>query len=220
MIKLSAALVICALLSGCNGFPKPFINDPVYSQYQIINSGPPLPMMYQASAIQWNEDYAVTAKHTPFLWNVAHKGRGDLVFFPHKSNNPPQWRQYIGGETLTSVGFSPLLMSVKSTGKAKKSRIQIMEFNDNVSYAVGDMALVKGMSGGPVFGEDNRVVGINIGFISESGYRNSPNPEIAGTDRLSIFMPYDEILTDWNIFMKEKAGADTTPSATPAPASN
>lgn len=202
-VKVAACLAVCTLLAGCNGIPTPFINDPVYSQYFVVNSGPPLPLMFQGSAVQWNKDYAVTAKHIPFLWNVAHKGRGDLVFFKHKSDEPPMWRQYVGGEALTASGFSPFLVSVKSSGHAKVSRVVVMEFKDNVSYGLGDMALVKGMSGGPVFGHDNKVVGISIGFISSGGYKNSANPEIAASERASIFMPYDEILREWNIFQKE-----------------
>lgn len=202
-MKVAACLVACTSIVGCNGFPTPFVNDPVYSQYFVVNSGPPLPLMFQGSAVQWNDEYAVTAKHIPFLWKVAHEGRGDLVFFKRKSQHPPLWRQYVGGEELTASGLSPFLVSVKGTGHALASRVQILEFKDGVSYGIGDMPLVKGMSGGPVFGSDNKVVGINIGFISSWGYKKSVNPEIAGADRVSIFIPYDEILKDWEIFQNE-----------------
>lgn len=218
MKKVAACLALCVLLAGCNGIPKPFINDPVYSQYFVVNSGPPLPLMFQGSAIQWNSEYAVTAKHIPFLWNVAHEGKGDLVFFKHKSKTVPEWRQYAAGEKLTSAGFSPFLLSMKSTGHAKASRVSLMDFKDDVSYAIGDMALVKGMSGGPVFGEDHRVVGINIAFLPKSTFSKSPNPEISGSDRVSVFMPYDEIRKEWDIFVMETQSVTaTTPSTAETP---
>ena len=206
--KFAACLAICSALAGCNGIPTPFINDPVYSQFFVVNSGPPLPLMFQGSAVQWNADYAVTAKHIPFLWNVAHKGRGDLVFFKHKSDKVPVWRQYVGGEAVTAAGLSPFLVPVRSSGHAKVSRVTLLDFNDGVRYGLSDMALVKGMSGGPVFGQDNQVVGINIGFIWAGNYKNSPNPEIAATERASIFLPYDEILKEWNVFQDEIRGKD------------
>lgn len=214
---MAACLAICALLAGCNGFTKPFINDPVYSQYLVVNSGPPLPLFFQGSAIQWNDDYAVTAKHIPFLWNIAHKGKGDVVFFKHKSKRVPEWRQYTAGEKLTAVGFSPFLVSMKGTGHAKASRVMLLSFNDNISYGIGDMPIVKGMSGGPVFGEDNRVVGINVAFLPESSYLKSNNPEITGSDRVSVFLPYDEILKEWNIFAMESKSLSYTPSPAEAP---
>lgn len=197
------------LLAGCNGFPTPFIHDPVYSQYLVVNSGPPLPLMFQGSAIQWNSEYAVTAKHIPFLWNVVHRGKGDVAFFKHRAARAPEWRQYRAGEKLTSVGFSPFLVSVKSSGMAKAIRLRVSGFNDGVRYSFADMALVKGMSGGPVFGEDQKVVGINIGFIPKRGYSSSFFPEIAGSERLSIFLAYDEILREWEVFEAEQAGRAT-----------
>lgn len=203
MKSLAAGLALCALLTGCNGIPTPFVNDPVYSQYFAVNSGPPLPLLFQGSAIQWNEDYAVTAKHIPFLWNVAHKGRGDLVFFKHKSKTVPQWRQYTAGETLTAAGLSPFLFPVKGTGKALAARAELADLNDKVTYGFSDVPIVKGMSGGPVFGDDAKVVGITVGFLAERFYTKAANPEIAGSKRFTIFMPYDEIIREWNTFASE-----------------
>jgi hypothetical protein len=204
--NVAAGLALCTLISGCNGFPTPFVNDPVYSQFFMVNSGPPLPLMFQGSAIQWNEDYAVTAKHIPFLWHVAHEGKGDVVFFKHKSKTVPQWRQYTPGENLTAVGFSPFLVPVKGRGEAKAIRIQLSDRNDGISYSAADMPIVKGMSGGPVFADDAKVVGITTAFVPHWHYSRSPVPEIAQSQRLSIFMPYDEIRKEWNIFARESLG--------------
>ncbi|WP_338923822.1 serine protease (plasmid) [Pseudomonas silesiensis] len=203
MKSLTAGLALCALLTGCNGIPTPFVNDPVYSQFFTVNSGPPLPLLFQGSAIQWNEDYAVTAKHIPFLWRVAHKGRGDVAFFKHKSKTVPQWRSHVAGEMLTAAGLSPFFVSVKGTGKALAARAELVDLNDKVSYGFSNAPIVKGMSGGPVFGEDAKVVGITVGFLAERFYTKAANPEIAGSERFTIFMPYDEILREWNTYARE-----------------
>ena len=72
MKTIAPCMAAMMLLSGCNGVPTSYVSDPVYSQAFVVTSGAPLPMLLMASAIQWNEDYAVTAKHTPFLRNVVH----------------------------------------------------------------------------------------------------------------------------------------------------
>lgn len=203
MKSLAASLALCAFLTGCNGIPTPFVSDQVYSQFFVINSGPPLPLMFQASAIQWNDDYAVSAKHTPFLWNVAHTGQGDLVFFKHKSNTVPQWRQHVGGETLTAAGLSTFLVPVKGTGRALGVRSRMEPLTDKTLYSFTEAPVVKGMSGGPVFGEDAKVVGITIGYLAERYYKKASNQEIANSKRLTVFLDYDEIRKEWNRFASE-----------------
>lgn len=200
---LAASLAICALLSGCNGIPTPFVNDPVYSQFFVVNSGPPLPLMFQGSAIQWNEDYAVTAKHIPFLWRVAHEGKGDIVFFKHKAKTVPKWRQYTDGERVTAVGFSPFLVPVKGSGHVLASRIVFSDRTDGVRYSASDAATTQGMSGGPVFADDGHVVGMVTAFYPHRYSSKSEDPEIASKERISIFMPYDEVQNEWDRFAKE-----------------
>lgn len=203
MKTLATCLAACALLAGCNGVPHPFINDPVYSQYLVVNSGLPIPFLYQGSAIQWNEDYAVTAKHIPFVFGLAHKGKGDIAFIRHRATSIPQWRQYTPGERLTAVGFSPFFLSMKSSGYAKISRVTLTDLNDNIPYSVADMPLIKGMSGGPVFADDAKVVGISVAFIPKSMFEHSVNPEIAASERISVFISYEEIQKEWDAFARE-----------------
>lgn len=88
MIKIMAFLLIGVVTAGCNGFVKPDLSGPVNEAYFPVFSGFPMPYMYMASAVQWNEDYAVTTGHTPFIPNVAYRcsTRCDLVFIKHKAN--------------------------------------------------------------------------------------------------------------------------------------
>jgi hypothetical protein len=207
--RLAFCLSACALLAGCNGLPQPFISDPVYSQYFVVNSGFPAPFMFQGSAIQWNDDYAVTAKHIPYVSGVVHEGQGDLVFFKHRSTRKPEWRQYTDGERLTAVGFSPFLLSLKGSGHAKSSRVTLSDFNDGVRYSFGDMPVVKGMSGGPVFADDGKVVGITVAFVPKERFIHCKNPEVAASERVSVFISYEEISKEWELYQRGSATAES-----------
>jgi len=202
------------LLSGCNGMPTAYVSDPVYDQAFVVTSGAPLPMLLMASAIQWNEDYAVTAKHTPFLRNVAHEGLGDVVFFKHKATQVPHWRQYVPGESVTAVGFNSLMMPVQGKGRTLDSLVRLEGTPGSVFYSVHDGPMVKGMSGGPLFAEDGKVVGINVAFIPKDEIDNRNRPALADKARVSVFMSYSEIDKEWRRF--QYLAHKTRPNGAPA----
>lgn len=193
-------LAAMMLLSGCNGMPTTYVSDPVYDQAFVVTSGAPLPMLLMATAIQWNEDYAVTAKHTPFLRNVVHEGLGDVVFFKHKATQVPLWRQYVPGESVTAVGFNSLMMPVQGKGRTLDSLVRLEGTPGSVFYSVHDGPMVKGMSGGPVFAEDGKVVGINVAFIPKDEIDRRNRPDLADQTRVSVFLSYSEIDKEWRRF--------------------
>ncbi len=203
------------LLSGCNGMPTAYVSDPVYDQAFVVTSGAPLPMLLMASAIQWNEDYAVTAKHTPFLRNVVHEGLGDVVFFKHKATQVPHWRQYVPGEPVTAVGFNSLMMPVQGKGRTLDSLVRLEGTPGSVFYSVHDGPMVKGMSGGPLFAEDGKVVGINVAFIPKDEIDSRNRPDLADKARVSVFMSYSEIDKEWRRFqyLAHKAKPSGAPAA-------
>ncbi|NIF28692.1 trypsin-like peptidase domain-containing protein [Pantoea sp. Tr-811] len=188
------------LLSGCNGMPTATESNPAYDQAFVVTSGAPLPMLLMASAIQWNEDYAVTAKHTPFLRNVVHEGLGDVVFFKHKASKVPQWRQFVPGEAVTAVGFNSFMMPMQGKGHTLASLVRLDGTPGSVFYSVHDGPIVKGMSGGPLFGEDGKVLGINVAYIAKDSIDARSRPDLAGTQRVSVFMSYSEIDKEWRRF--------------------
>ncbi|MDP9556547.1 UNVERIFIED_ORG: hypothetical protein J2W65_002183 [Pseudomonas parafulva] len=195
--------------------PTSYVSDPVYSQAFVVTSGAPLPMLLMASAIQWNADYAVTAKHTPFLRNVVHEGLGDVVFFKHKASEIPHWRQYMPGETVTAVGYNSLMMPVQGKGHALSSLVRLDGTPGSVFYSVHDGPITKGMSGGPVFADDGSVVGINIAIIPTSGIDAIRRPDLVGKDRVSVFMSFSEIDKEWRRYQymlarKSKPAAPTS----------
>ena len=203
------------LLSGCNGMPTAHVSNPVYDQAFVVTSGAPLPMLLMATAIQWNEDYAVTAKHTPFLRNVVHEGLGDVVFFKHKATQVPLWRQYVPGESVTAVGFNSLMMPVQGKGRTLDSLVRLEGTPGSVFYSVHDGPMVKGMSGGPVFAEDSKVVGINVAFIPKDEIDRRNRPDLADKARVSVFMSYSEIDKEWRRF--QYLAQKNKPSGTPVP---
>lgn len=200
MNKTAPWLAAMTLLSGCNGMPTAYVSDPVYDQAFVVTSGAPLPMLLMATAIQWNEEYAVTAKHTPFLRNVVHEGLGDVVFFKHKANKVPQWRQFVPGESVTAVGFNSLMMPVQGKGHTLASLVRLSGTPGSVFYSVHDGPITKGMSGGPVFADDGNVVGMNVAYIAKDQIDARTRPDLADKQRISVFMSYSEIDKEWRRF--------------------
>ncbi|BDM21066.1 trypsin-like peptidase domain-containing protein [Pseudomonas sp. LRP2-20] len=180
--------------------PTAYVSDPVYDQAFVVTSGAPLPMLLMATAIQWNEDFAVTAKHTPFLPNVVHEGLGDVVFFKHKASKVPQWRQFVPGESVTAVGFNSFMMPVQGKGRTLDSLVRLEGTPSSVFYSVHDGPITKGMSGGPVFADDGKVVGMNVAFIAKDGIDARNRPDLASKARVSVFLSYSEIDKEWRRF--------------------
>ena len=88
---------------------------------------------------------------------------------------------------------------------AERLRACADEFTER--YGVHDAAMAKGMSGGPLLAGDGSVLGINIGF--HAGWTPPANrPELAGMERLSVFVPYQVIQREWLLFQEQtKRGA-------------
>jgi hypothetical protein len=200
MLSFKPLLVACVLLSGCNGMPTAFIKDPVYDQAFVVHSGGPLPYVLMGSAVQWNEEYAVTVKHVPYLSGSVYQGRGDMQFFKHPASSVPRWREFKAGEELTAVGFNPLYVPVKGSGRASNSLVRLDAKDGGVLYGTHDGPTAKGMSGGPVFADDGDAVGINVAYLTGGDLRDLDRPDMAGKPRLSIFMPYNEIKKEWRRF--------------------
>ncbi|MND95059.1 hypothetical protein D3C80_873010 [compost metagenome] len=203
MIKIMAYFLIGAVTAGCNGMVKPDFSGPTNDSYFSVYSGFPLPYLYMASAVQWNEDYAVTTRHTPLMRNVKYScSTGcDLVFIQHKANGHyPAWRAPRVGEPITAAGASPYLTTVSGKGKVYAAPFINTDDDSNDLYAIHDAPLAKGMSGGPVIASDGSIVGINIGFYSTTlGDDVSHVPGVRGAQRISVFIPYSIIQREWRL---------------------
>jgi len=189
-------------LAGCNATLDPVSPKEPLPGYLTVSSGMPVPYLFQGSAIQWNQHYAVSAAHIPMLPDVVHRcSTGcDLVFIRREAEGPvPNWRPTVVGETLEVVGLSPSLVTVRGIGVSKAAKVRLDRAGDTTAYAVNDAPIVKGMSGGPVYGADDAVVGMTIGIFQPQ----HPRMGARQNDRkLSVYVPYEIIQKEWRFFME------------------
>ena len=206
MIKIISILLIALSIAGCNGFVRPDFSGPINDSYFVVYSGFPAPFLYTGSAVQWNEDYAVTTRHTPFLPDVAYTcSTGcDLAFIKHKADGHyPSWRAPCLGENVTSAGISPYLMTTTGKGKVYQTPFRNLKENSGDLYGIHDAPVIKGMSGGPVIGSDGSVVGINAGYYSVTPHDVATQAGLRGAERVSIFVPYSIIAREWRMFQAQ-----------------
>lgn len=213
--RCAAGLALAAVsagLAGCNGFTPPLLPGNDLAGRSLVVSGLPAPGFFIGSAVQWNEEYAVTAAHTPFVTNVVHRCSSgcDVVFVKRKaSGRIPQWRAAVPGEEVTSAGHSPFLLSVYGKGIASDTRMLVRNADVPFPLSVHSAAIVKGMSGGPLYGSDGKVLGINIGLnigrIQTLGQPTELSP--SRLPRVSYYIPYHEIEKEWRVFQDIQAGA-------------
>ncbi|WP_371365439.1 serine protease [Pseudomonas sp. QL9] len=199
--------IMCSLLVGCNGTLRPVSSNELLPGYFKVSSGAPAFYLFQGSAVQWNQQYAVSAAHIPLLKNVVYRcSTGcDLVFIRHDAEGPvPDWRAPIPDEELKTVGLSPLLITVKGAGTNKALRVNLDRSGDNTAYGLNDAPVVIGMSGGPVYAADGAVIGMTIGIFLP----HSPLPPSLQSSRsLSVYVPYDIIQREWRLFSERQAEA-------------
>jgi hypothetical protein len=208
IIKLFA-LSSLGILSACNGIVN--IGDSKEAVgYEPVYSSFPLPYVFTASMVQWNEDYAVSAQHTPFLGNIEYRcSTGcDLVFIKHKATGAiPIWRSSILNEKISAYGNTSFYVTAKTDGVVLKTRFIQESSNNNKTtkeyYKLTSDATTKGMSGGPVYGTDGEVVGITLGFVNKTLMSDSQinlTPEIKQYPQLSYMLPTEIIDREWKKF--------------------
>lgn len=219
-LRLASALLVSSLIAGCNGFTPPVTSPADYKGRSSVFAALPFPGAFHGSAAQWNEDYAVTVNHIPYLRNVVHVCTTgcDMSFIKRKAKGPlPEWRSAVPGEKLTPVGTPFFYYPVHSTGYAKSTMHKLSTHPEGERSASHDAPIQGGMSGGPIYAEDGKIVGITEGLIHtnrlsqsisklEHYDKDDPHSSFYG-DRISYYMPYERIKKEWEIFQeREKAG--------------
>lgn len=183
-----ALLTITATLVGCS-------SEPQYGPLTHVNDDKSVDI---GSYVQWNDEYAVTAKHVKNVKNVAYVSKNyDLVFFKHKSTAPLKWADTKVNEPLVSKGF-PFFPQRLKENVVSANNVNVNLTLDNIPhYFLMDAQLVGGMSGGPVFNQYNEVVGINIGYTNKR-YNIDHKEQV-----YSIYLSHQGIQQEWNKFVSQ-----------------
>jgi len=159
-----------------------------------------------ASGVQWNEDYAITAKNVKFIdGSVYQCPKGcDIQFVKRKATTPiPDWRSHVANERITFVGIESEARFRAEFGMDLNVKTY-SESNTDMLVNVADNQIVNSMSGGPAYGLDGKVVGILTGSTEVSNLRNATNQNLSGRgERLSVYLSYDDIKKEWDKFQQE-----------------
>lgn len=149
------------------------------------------------SYVQWNNEYAVTVKHTPKLVTSVYKSDVvDVQFFKIKSKEVPVWVEPKRLESLKMVGFIGVNPLKKKETVGNDAGMMIQWKTEKPYYRLMNNLISEGMSGGPVFNTKNEVVGINIGYVKQKYAINGKE------DFYSIYLPLNVIKDEWNKYQK------------------
>lgn len=153
-----------------------------------------------ASYIQWNKNYAVTAKHNLYPKNPDYVSDTlDLAFFKHPADKKFDasivWRNPSIDEELTHVGSSQNQVTLSRNGQFINQPI----LYNGGEYAVSSATTFKGMSGGPVYSNDKQsILGMSVA--------NGKNANINGVNypNIALFIQTDSIEKEWEKFQNLK----------------
>lgn len=207
-IVILAVLVSLAVLTGCSSVPTDAPLDMPYVRFQDVSRTDEGLIHETGSGIQWNSDYVVTAKHVATGKHnseyVCDTGC-DLQFVRNKATSSiPTWRSAVPREKLTAVGvvvygndpkYGPKRRTHVVDGSDAHARSKIEgKGNEFVSLAL--MKTEDGMSGGPIYANDKKVVGMLLGTtILDINGKVQP---------AAIYLPYDVVVAQWEKFQNQK----------------
>lgn len=174
----------------------------------MVLSGLPLPGLFIGSATQWNEEYAVTASHTPLVKKVAYRpdNNVDVLFIKRKAKNGvPEWRDGVPGEKVFSMGYNIGYIRVAGEGVMSDTTMAVNNKDFDSNLIIHSAPVTSGMSGGPVYGEDGKVIGMTLGnatvsvfyepLTEHSAYHIKPH---------SLALTYRDIKAEWDKYQSTK----------------
>lgn len=157
------------------------------------------------SGVQWNEDYVVTTKNVDFADGSVQPCIKDceIQFIKRKATAPvPDWRTHVPNERLTFVGIQSEANFRAEFGMDLNVKTYT-ESNTDMLVNVADNRIVSGMSGGPAYGLDGKVVGILTGSMDITNLRNATHHILSGRgEELSVYLSYDDIQKEWEKFQQ------------------
>lgn len=157
------------------------------------------------SGVQWNEDYVVTTKNVDFADGSVQPCIKDceIQFIKRKATAPvPDWRSHVVNERITFVGIESEARFRAEFGMDLNVKTYT-ETNTGTLLNVADNQIVNGMSGGPAYGLDGKVVGILTGSTETINLRNSTNRNLSGRgEHLSVYLSYEDVQKEWEKFQQ------------------
>jgi len=150
----------------------------------------------EASGVQWNEQFLVTAAHVDFLpeQGVACPSGCDLQFVRARRDLNTVWREPKDWESIRVVGAVAGQGVVARQGRILPGR-RALSSDSAVQYQLLEAKVEKGMSGGPVYGADGAVLGMVVAFIDpEELAKHEVLKNLSG---LGLFLTTADIKREW-----------------------
>lgn len=228
VMTIALLALVCFLFAGCstNGMMKiGMVDEPGMATNDGVHGLITLGGLYTGSAIQWNEDYYVTARHIPMMSRSSHNCNCDLKFIKRKASQPlPRWREAREGEEIIAFGYSnkiplsskgnilglPVIIYNEYSPKGKERTIlnTLSSYPEYIVYQSHNAPIMSGMSGGAVISvETGEVLGMNVSLLKRRGedkFNEENNLEMG--DPVSIFIPYSMIQASWDNYQRMKQG--------------
>lgn len=150
-----------------------------------------------ASGIQLNEQFMVTARHVDFLTTpgVTCNTPCDLQFVRNRLDDGTVWRDGLPGEKVTLVGVIPGQGVVRHEGRLTNVFRPLEK--DGVVYQVVEGVIEKGMSGGPVYGDDGAVLGMIVAKIEKESFEKIP--PLKDMENAGLMITTHEIRKQWTL---------------------
>lgn len=187
MLKMIVVMACVVLVAACSSPP-----NSNYKKITDLQDG----KVISASYIQWNSEYAVTAKHNLYPKNPDYVSETyDLAFFKHPAdkgfNSNIQWRNPSIEEPVTHVGSNSGDRTLTRHGTSINQEI----LYEGAAYSVSSAAIIKGMSGGPVYSEDKQsILGMSVAKANNAKINGVIYPDIA------LFIESSKIEQEWDKF--------------------
>lgn len=161
------------------------------------------------SGVHWNKDYVVSAKHVSFAEGNVYKcsENCDLQFIKMKDSqfSAPEWRDPVSSEKIHIQGNTRSGKIVDVNGQVINQKFYIngTKISNTLENPAQENSIVyattakifHGQSGGPVIGEDGKVIGILVG---ETEVTNQKGKKFM----VSVFVPKSVIEQEWKKFNK------------------